>query len=199
VNVFINDYHKWAQGIIAASRLSRKNNLVEILREYDLQKHAPEVTPRDILYSLLCLLHLLPSTNTRQKGRKSSVELENCFLTFQSPQTSIELFLAEKANSDQHKQPFIMCLGSKEQPTTFFLILDKKAVCLGECGILRAVDCLFKAHFVYWVDYAKPLCYFMEFLHKVIYNIDCKKMSSCVKELRTSIVALMESPSGSDN
>lgn len=88
------------------------------------------------------------SNNTRHKGRKSSVELENSFLTFRSQQTSIVLFLTEKKASDQHKQLVHMCLGSKENPGVFFLILDGKAVSLGECGILKAVDCLFKAHCV---------------------------------------------------
>lgn len=188
----LNDYHKLVPGIIATARLSRKNNITELMREYDAQQHSGEVTPRDLLYSFMFLLHLLPSNNTRHKGRKSSVELENSFLTFRSQQTSIELFLTEKKASEQHKQPFLMCLGSRENPGVFFLILDGKAVSLGECGILKAVDCLFKAHFVFWVDYAKPSCLFMEYLQKIIYNIDCDKLSASVKELRNAITAIID-------
>jgi arginine repressor len=45
--------------IIAAARLSHKNSVIELLREHDIQQHCQDTTPRDILYTLLSLLHLL--------------------------------------------------------------------------------------------------------------------------------------------
>jgi len=93
--------------------------------------------------------------NTRHKAKLSSAELMNSFIWFKPQQTSIELFLSEKQSST-HKQPFLLCMGNKENPDSFYLILDVKAIALGDCGVLRAVDALFKAHYVYWVGYAMP-------------------------------------------
>jgi len=182
-------------GIIAAARLRRKTSIIELLQEYDLEQHPLELSPRDILFCIFCLLHLLPTLNTRHKARISAVELENQLLTFTPQQTSLELFLTEKKTTS-HKQPFLLCLGSQKNPSTYYLILDTKAVSLGECGILRAVDCLFKGHFVYWVDYAKPLAHFIEFLQKTVYKIDGSRLSACVRELQNSITALTENASG---
>lgn len=67
-----------------------------------------------------------------------------------------------------------------------------KAVCLGNCGILRAVDALFKAHYVFWVGYAKCLAVFMEFVQKLVYKIECTKKSPRVKELCNSIAILTD-------
>jgi hypothetical protein len=71
-------------------------------------------------------------------------------------------------------------------------------VSLGECGILKAVDCWFKAHYVYWVGYAKPLALFMEFLQKVVYKIECTKLSACVRELQNSIITLNKKSNATD-
>lgn len=191
-NAFLNEFPKLTTGIISAARLSRKNNVVELVREYDMQQHSIDMTPRDNLFAILCLLHLLPSSNTRHKARVSSAELENSLLTFKPQQTSIELFIKEKT-ANHHQQPFLLGLGSKENPSVYYLILDGKAVSLGDCGILKAIDCLFKAHYVYWVGYAKPLVYFMEFIQKVVYKIEFTKLSACVRELQNSIISLNKS------
>ena len=67
--------------------------------------------------SFLCFIYCQVG-NTQQKGHTSSIELKNSFLTFRSPQTSIELFIAEKKRN--HRQPFLMCTGSKENRTVFY-------------------------------------------------------------------------------
>lgn len=82
------------------------------------------------------------------------------------------------------------CVGSKNRPGAFYFLLDARAVGLGECGTVRAVDCLFKAHYVFWVDYAKCLSSYMEFLQKVLYKIEVSKLSARVRELCSSIRAL---------
>ena len=75
-------------------------------------------------------------------------------MAFKPQQTSIALFV--NANqSGTNKQPSLLCIGSRDEPGPFYLILDAKAVSLGDCGMLTAVDSLVKAHFVYWVAYAK--------------------------------------------
>jgi len=191
LGAFVSNFPSMVPRVIAAARLSRKTAVVELVREYDVELHQPVPASRDLMYAVLCLLHLLQSSSTRHKARISSVELESQLLTFRPQQTSIDLFLEEKKRST-HKQPFLLCLGSRENPSSYFLVLDGKAVCLGECGVVRAVDCLFKSHFVYWVDYGKPLALFMEFLQKLIYKIDCTKLTASVRELHNSMTALTD-------
>ena len=183
---------------MAAARLSHKNNVIQVLRDYEMQAHPLPLLSRDFVYCIFCLLHLLPTLNTRHKGRISSVELENQLTTFKPQQTSLDLFLNEKKTTN-HKQPFLLCLGSKENPSTYYLILDSKAVSLGECGVLRALDCLFKGHFVIWVDCAKPLARFLEFLQKIVYKINSSKLSACVHELHNSITALADAAGSMDD
>lgn len=190
VGNFMTHFPAYSRGLIAAARLSRRTNIVELLREYDSQEHSAEVNIREHLYALLALLYLLPSANTRHKAKRSSAELLNSFLCFKPQQTSIDLVLSEKL----HKQPFLLCLGTIENPGVFYLILDVKAISLGACGVLKAVDTLFKAHYVYWVGYAKSLELFMEFLQKVVYKIECTKLSSRVGELDSSLRAFMSAP-----
>jgi len=65
-----------------------------------------------------------------------------------------------------------------------------KAIALGDCGVLKAVDVLFKSHYVYYVGYAKCLEPFMEFLQKLVYKIECTKLSSRIRELQNSVASL---------
>ena len=189
---------KWTPGIIAAARLSRKTDLVELLREYDSQQHpTAELTARDYTYAILALLHLLPSSITRKKAKLSSTELRSSLIVFKPEQIALDVFVSDKAKGN-NKQPSLLSLGSKDEPGTFYLILDSKAVSLGDCGTLRAIDCLFKTHFVYWVSYAKSLALFMEFLQKVVYRIEPTKFSPRVRELHSSILALTSNSSRTD-
>ena len=137
----------------------------------------------------MALLQLLPSSNTRHKAKASAAEVEKNFISFEPQQISIELFLSQK-NERIHHQPFLLCLGCMDSPSSFFLILDVKALCLGDCGVLRAVDILFKSHYVFWVGYAKPLAFFMEFLQKLVYKVECTKPSAQIRELKGNIDAL---------
>ena len=82
--------------IIATARLSRKSDVVELVHQYDEVQHGGELTDRDKLYSLLALLRLLPSANTRHKAKLSSVELEHSLVVYRPAQTSMELFLSQK-------------------------------------------------------------------------------------------------------
>ena len=180
---------RWTLGIIAAARLSRKNDLVELLWDYDSRQHSTDLTPRDYTYAILALLHLLPSCNTRQKAKLSSAEQRSSLVTFKPEQTCIHEFVNEKKNGNS-KQPSLLCLSSKDEPGSFYLVLDSKAVSLGECGTLREFDCLFKAHYVYWVSYAKSLSLFLEFLQKILYRIETTKLSPRVRELHSCISSL---------
>jgi len=129
---FTSALPKLCAPIIATARLSRKSDVVELVYQYDEVEHGGELTDRDKLYSLLALLRLLPSANTRHKAKLSSVELEHSLVVYRPAQTSMELFLSQKTKLQQ--QPFPLCLASKNDCGPFFLILDKKAVPLGACG-----------------------------------------------------------------
>jgi len=69
--------------------------------------------------------------------------MEESFIAFKAKQTSTELFL--KSKTKNQKQPMLLCMGSKDdtEHANFYLILDLKAVSLGECGIIHALDALF--------------------------------------------------------
>jgi len=192
VGNFLADFPKWVPGIIAAARLSRKSSIVQLLRNYDFDQHtADQPTSRDCMYALMALLQLLPSNNTRHGAKASAAEVEKNLISFQPQQTSLELFLSQK-NDAIHQQPFLLCLGSMDSPSSFYLILDVKALSLGDCDVLRAVDVLFKSHYVFWVGYAKPLTFFMEFVQKLVYKVECTRLSTRIRELKSSIEALSE-------
>jgi len=193
VGNFVADFPKWVPGIIAAARLSRKVSLTQLLRNYDFEQHAAsdEPTSRDCMYAVMALLQLLPSNNTRHGAKASAAEVEKNLISFRPQQTSLGLFLSEK-NEAIHQQPFLLCIGSMDSPSSFYLILDAKALGLGDCGVLRAVDVLFKAHYVFWVGYAKPLSFFMEFVQKLVYKVECTKLSARIRELKSSIEAMSE-------
>ena len=65
---------------VGAARLSRRADLVELLRNYDSVDHPADVCDRDFMFSLLALLHLLPSANTKHKARVSTSELATTFI-----------------------------------------------------------------------------------------------------------------------
>ena len=136
VDKFVMDFPAMTRGVIAAARMSRKSDVVELLREYDSVAHSSYIGHREHIYGLVVLLHLLPSANTRHKAKLSSVELLNSLVWFKPQQTSIELIVSEK-NGNTHKQPFLLCLGTREAPGAFYLIVDVKAIELGNCGIDR--------------------------------------------------------------
>ena len=65
--------------------------------------------------------------------------------------------------------------------------LDVKAIALSACGALMALDCLFKAHYGFWVGYSMSIELLMEFIQKVLYKIEITTFSSRVHELHNSV------------
>ena len=90
------EHPKWTPGIIGAARLSRKTDLVKLLRDYDSQQHPTELTARDYTHVILALLHLLPNSNTGNKAKLSSAELRSSLVVFKLEQTAIDVFASEK-------------------------------------------------------------------------------------------------------
>jgi hypothetical protein len=67
VNLFVNDFPKWAGAILSTARLSRKTDIVDLFRVHDAVEHSTDGTDleeRDIMYAILALLKRLPSANT---------------------------------------------------------------------------------------------------------------------------------------
>ena len=86
-----------------------------------------------------------------------------------------------------------MCLGTRDHPGQFFVILDNVAI-PGSDDVVLAVDRLFKLHYALNLSYADEISLFYEFLQKCVYEItDPKeKISSKVAEIDTSIKVIAE-------
>ena len=186
----MEEFPKLITGVIGTARLSCKTSLKKLVQDYDTQPHEPNISERDNIFAVLALLHLLPSSNTRQKAKLSATEFENCLVKFNSVQVNVaEIVTAKQASP--FKQPSLLCVGDHDQGGTFYLILDGKAANLGECGIVRVLDALFKCHYVFWVDYYKTLSLFMEFLQKIMYKLESSKLTPRVHEVHSSITTLI--------
>jgi len=88
----VTEFTKLSPAIIAAARMSKKSDVVELLYDYD-DSVSQTTTSRDHTYAILSLLKLLPCNDTRYKGKVSCVEMEESFTAFKAKQTSIEFFL----------------------------------------------------------------------------------------------------------
>jgi hypothetical protein len=82
LNELLSEFPKSVAGILKAARLSKKTAVVQLLRDYDSRTHT-DLGERDSTYAFVALLHLLPSSNTRQKGKLSSLESESQFVSFE--------------------------------------------------------------------------------------------------------------------
>ena len=59
---------------------------------------------------------------------------------------------AAMEKDSKYTQPYLLSLGPEKKPEQFFLILDGIAVPTGPT-LVQAIDRLFKAHFVFNVEY----------------------------------------------
>ncbi|KAK0152762.1 Proton myo-inositol cotransporter [Merluccius polli] len=96
---------------------------------------------------------------------------------------SVETFLAGVALG----QPFLLCVGQKKNSIQrYYIIIDHKAIPCKAQTSLAAFDELFKAHFIFSVNYHESLFNFYTFIQTTVFNIDVgsAKESPRVKELR---------------
>ena len=70
----------------------------------------------------------------------------------------------------RYTQPYLLAVGPEKEPSQFFLVLDRIAVPAG-LHLVQALDSLFKAHYVFNVEYSLTLQPFWEFFAAVVYNI----------------------------
>ncbi|KAI9541225.1 hypothetical protein NQZ68_033009 [Dissostichus eleginoides] len=100
---------------------------------------------------------------------------------------SVETFLS----SLEPGQPFLLCVGEqKNNIQRFYVIVDHKAIpCKGQTS-MAAFDELFKAHFIFSVNYHESLNSFYTFIQTTVFNIDIgsAKESPRVKELRARLL-----------
>ncbi|XP_035989552.1 uncharacterized protein LOC118561534 [Fundulus heteroclitus] len=143
-------------------------------------------TDRDSdLSSILLLVHLLPPTS---KGHKKSAKISSCqaidhLVRYLQMGASVETFLA----GVEPGQPFLLCVGeNKSSIQRFYIIIDLKAIPCKAQTSLAAFDELFKAHFIFSVNYHESLYNFYTFIQTTVFNIDVgsAKESPRVRELR---------------
>ncbi|KAI9547952.1 hypothetical protein NQZ68_012969 [Dissostichus eleginoides] len=141
------------------------------------------------LSSILLLVHLLPPTS---KGHKKSAKISSYqavshVVRYLKIGASVETFLS----SLEPGQPFLLCVGEqKNNIQRFYVIVDHKAIpCKGQTS-MAAFDELFKAHFIFSVNYHESLNSFYTFIQTTVFNIDIgsAKESPRVKELRARLL-----------
>ena len=88
-------------------------------------------------------------------------------------------------------QPYLLATGtSKEQVSSFYIVLDRKLLPCQSCTSFDAFDELFKSHFVFSVEYDDALSSLYTFLQTTLYNIDIGTTDETprVKELRAKLL-----------
>ncbi|XP_045894758.1 uncharacterized protein LOC123962629 isoform X2 [Micropterus dolomieu] len=136
------------------------------------------------LSSILLLVHLLPPTS---KGHKKSAKISSYQAVNHVIGASVETFLG----SLEPGQPFLLCVGEqKNSIQRFCVIVDQKAIPCKAQTSLAAFDELFKAHFIFSVNYHESLNSFYTFIQTTVFNIDVgsAKESPRVKELRARLL-----------
>lgn len=96
---------------------------------------------------------------------------------------SVETFLA----GVEPGQPFLLGVGEKKSSIQrYYVIIDHKAIPCKAQTSLAAFDELFKAHFIFSVNYHESLYNFYTFIQTTVFNIDIGKAKETprVKELR---------------
>ncbi|XP_047197196.1 uncharacterized protein LOC118114493, partial [Hippoglossus stenolepis] len=169
--------------ILADCKNQNSNEHVEDL--LSAQQNSNELGWDSDLSSILLLVHLLPPTSKGHKknAKISSYQAVNHVVRYLRIGTSVETFLARL----EPGQPFLLCVGEqKNNIQRFYVIVDHKAIPCKAQTSLAAFDELFKAHFIFSVNYHESLNSFYTFIQTTVFNIDVGSAKECprVKELR---------------
>ena len=109
-------------------------------------------------------------------------------LFFQSG-TDVEAFA--KGKEEIYTQPFILALG-EDKELEFFIIVDQTSIPGGR-DVVEAVDRLFKVHYVFNVQYAKPVSTFFNFFDGLVYQtVNLKNVRPTVREIYSQIMKASE-------
>ena len=102
----------------------------------------------------------------------------------------MESHLAEERNDKKRRQPYLLGIGERNNPTQFFIVVDDLAIpCEGD--ITEAVDKLFKVHYVFNIRYADEVYGFFAFIQNFVYGIRGQEaVPARAREMMASITAL---------
>ena len=75
-----------------------------------------------------------------------------------------------KAKDSRYTQPFLLSMGNVQSAEHYFNVVDRIAIPCGK-DVVKALDMLFKSHYVLNVEYATPLYNFWEFIATMIYGV----------------------------
>ena len=75
-------------------------------------------------------------------------------------------------------QPYLLILGTKQEPKQFFVIMDRYAIPAGKSAT-KAIDSLFKSHWVFDIEFCQYSEHMFLFIEQILYeiNIDDRKPS----------------------
>ena len=91
-------------------------------------------------------MHL--TTLAKRPSSVHAVDVQSQLIEFRSDQVDMGSYVNDKKT----KQPSLVCIGCVDNPDMFFLMVNLKCLPLNACDKLRAIDALFKTHFVNSVD-----------------------------------------------
>lgn len=94
--------------------------------------------------------------------------LSNIYISSSQNGTDVEEW--GKAKDGRYTQPLLLSTGNARNPEHYFIVLDRIAIPVGRDAV-KAVDMLFKSHYVFNVEYAAPLQNFWEFIAAMIYAV----------------------------
>ncbi|XP_033646840.1 uncharacterized protein LOC117306346 [Asterias rubens] len=174
-----------AHALLAYGSNCKSEGVRMIIQDYNAQikESSDELTA---LYGFLVLLRLLPSYNTKKKGRTSCQDVEDLLVKFHEVGTSAADALKDGAT----KQPTLLAFGSKTSIEQIILKIEDYGFTLPSSNIVPAVDTLFKSHYVFNLEYSAQLENFFVYLQSELYGLKFKgKMSTRITEITIAIKA----------
>ncbi|XP_028401812.1 uncharacterized protein LOC114524820 isoform X2 [Dendronephthya gigantea] len=123
------------------------------------------------LCALYVLAYILHKSTNRKKGKTSTVTRDGAITyLLQNVPSGSDVEEAAKSKDERFTQPFLLSTGNAQNPEDYFIVLDRIVIPCGQ-DVVKAVDMLFKSHYVFNVEYASPLHNFWEFIAAMIYGV----------------------------
>jgi len=135
------------------------------------------------LQALMLSLKLFPSVRKIKKIPLASI-VEH-FIVFRSENTDLDLF--PKTKPPHLEQPFLLCLGSFNDPKHYYLIVDECAIpCGSECE--NAFQILIASFFTFGMEYPLFISQWYQFFEEAVFNIretSCNNVASFTATLES--------------
>ncbi|XP_038063146.1 uncharacterized protein LOC119733851 [Patiria miniata] len=184
-----NLLQKWAnhaQMLLTYASTCKQERVVKVHQDFRAQtsRKTEELTA---LYGFLVLLRLLPSYNTKAKGRVSCEDVDRLLVKFFEVNVPLEETLHDKTT----KQPTLVVLGTKSSMEQILLKIEEFGFHLPSTNITAAVDLLFKSHYIFNLEYSPQLFNFFLYLQTQIYGLEYTgKLPPRVTEIAMALKAL---------